>query len=157
MVTRTLFNVTSFVYCLFFFRVPMTCTVSSQSVNGWSFTLQVTRCFKDYCPGQIEHYKMYMKFQLLPRNCMYLYDMKKKIKIRFHQESKSWRFKCGVIHKLLNQQFALVSFFCSKNFYTFKTFLHLLKYFKSVKVCRTKKTLVQIVGLITYILIYCTV
>ena len=29
--------------------------------------------------------------------------------------------------KLLNQLFALVSF-CSKNFYTFKTFLHLLKY-----------------------------
>ena len=32
------------------------------------------------------------------------------------------------IYKLLNQLFALVSF-CSKNFYAFKTFLHLLKYF----------------------------
>jgi len=31
------------------------------------------------------------------------------------------------LYKLLNQLFALVSF-CSKNFYTFKTFLHLLKH-----------------------------
>jgi hypothetical protein len=44
-----------------------------------------------YCPGQIEYYKMYVKFQLLSRNCMYIYDMKQ-IKIWFYQESKLWRF-----------------------------------------------------------------
>jgi hypothetical protein len=52
--------------------------------------------------------------------------------MRFKRNKKTAYFHCYTvqyirIYKLLNQLFALVSF-CSKNFYAFKTFLHLLKY-----------------------------
>ena len=42
-------------------------------------------------------------------------------------QRKSTKLPLIMTYKLLRQLFALVSF-CSKNFYTFKTILHLLKY-----------------------------
>ena len=52
--------------------------------------------------------------------------------ILLHSKVHYHYFHCYTVqlvrtYKLLNQLFALASF-CSKNFYTFKTFLHLLKY-----------------------------